>query len=215
MNLRLPLAAALTLALAACNTSDAKTKVQPAAARATAPAEIGKAAPAFAAADIAGAQRTLAEHAGKVVVLEWNNPECPFVKKHYSGGSMQALQKELTAKGVVWVTINSGAAGKQGALDGAGAKAMLAEKGASPSVYLIDGNGKIGKAYGAKTTPHMFVIDAKGTLVYAGAIDDKATSNADDVKGATNWVRQAVEETLAGKPVTMASTQPYGCSVKY
>ena len=214
MNLCRPLALSFLLAAASVTTAHAKSNVAPVTPAATT-AELGKAAPAFTAADASGASRSLSEFAGKIVVLEWNNPECPFVKKHYSSGNMQALQKELTGKGVVWVSINSGAAGKRGALDGAGAKAMLTEKGSSPSAYLLDADGKIGKAYGAKTTPHMYVIDAKGVLVYAGGIDDKATSNADDVKGAKNYVRQAVDELLAGKPVSMASTQPYGCSVKY
>lgn len=213
MNLRLLSLAALLPVFAACTTSEAKSKVAPAVAG-KASAEIGKPAPAFSAADLSGSQRTLAEHAGKIVVLEWNNPDCPFVKKHYAG-NMQALQKELTGKGAVWVSVNSGAPGKQGHLDATTAKAMISEKGAAPSAYLFDADGKIGRAYGAKTTPHMYVIDAKGMLVYAGAIDDKSTSNPDDVKGATNYVRQAVEELLAGKPVSVASTQPYGCSVKY
>jgi peroxiredoxin len=224
MTLRSAAVLALVLAPAfACSNSEAKTP----AAKTTAPsgakiapasvltAELGKTAPAIALTDIAGKERSLAEFAGKTVVLEWNNFECPFVKKHYGSGNMQALQKELTAKGVVWVTINSGAPGKQGHLDGAQAKAAIADRGASPTAYLLDPEGKIGRAYGAKTTPHMYVIDPKGTLVYAGGIDDKATANADDIKGAKNYVREAVEEVLAGKPVTTASTQPYGCGVKY
>ena len=209
------------LLAAGCSGSEAKgpastnTSPAPADAAAAAPAEIGKPAPSFSGTDVDGKQRALGEFAGKVVVLEWNNPECPFVKKHYGSGNMQALQKELTGKGVVWVSVSSSAAGKQGHMDGAAAKAMIADKGASPSVYLLDHAGTIGRMYGAKTTPHMYVIDPKGTLVYAGGIDDKPTANPEDVKTAKNHVRAAVDEVLAGKPVTLASTQPYGCSVKY
>lgn len=219
--MRLRSAAALALLVApalACTSSDAKSLAKP---KKTEPvpvvqtAELGKAAPAFAASDVSGKERSLSEFAGKTVVLEWNNFECPFVKKHYGAGNMQALQKELTAKGVVWLTVNSGAAGKQGHLDAAQAKAALEERGAAPTAYLFDEAGTIGRAYGAKTTPHMYVIDPKGTLVYAGGIDDKPTTNPADIKGAKNFVRLAVEEVLAGKPVSMASSRPYGCSVKY
>ena len=179
-------------------------------------ATVGELAPPFTATDADGKARTLADFTGKIVVLEWNNPECPFVKKHYGSGNMQKLQKELTAKeGVVWLSVLSSAPGKQGHMDGATAKKMIADKAAAPSAYLLDPDGKVGRLYGAKTTPHMYVIDAAGTLVYAGGIDDKATASAADIPGARNHVRAAVEELLAGKPVSVPSSQPYGCSVKY
>lgn len=209
-------AAALAITALACSSSDARSKAAPTpAAAAVTTAELGKAAPAFTAVDADGKSRSLSEFAGKVVVLEWNNFECPFVKKHYGSGNMQALQKETTAKGVVWLSVNSGGPGLQGHLDGKAAKTAVAEKAAAPTAYLLDPDGTVGRAYGAKTTPHMYVIDAKGTLVFAGGIDDKPSAKPDDVKGATNWVRQAVTEVLAGKSVSNPSPAPYGCSVKY
>lgn len=217
-----------SLSLASCSASDAKLPAAvppasdaaspaapPAAAPATATAEIGKPAPAFTAVDADGKQRSLAEFAGKLVVLEWTNKDCPFVKKHYNSGNMQALQKDITGKGGVWLTVLSSAPGKQGHLEGPEAKAQMAGIGGAQTAYLLDPSGTIGKAYGAKTTPHMYVIDAKGTLVYAGAIDDNPSANPEDVKTAKNHVRAAVDELFAGKGVTLASSQPYGCSVKY
>ena len=183
---------------------------------ALAAAEIGKAAPAFSVLDATGKVRTLEEFKGKTVVLEWNNPECPFVKKHYVGSSnMQNQQKAAAEQDVVWLSINSGASGKQGHLNAQTATATLTELKASPSAYLLDSDGKTGQAYGAKTTPHMYVIDAKGTLQYAGAIDSVPSADAADVPGATQYVTQALAELSAGKAVSQPSTKAYGCSVKY
>jgi peroxiredoxin len=175
---------------------------------------IGQPAPAFTLTDSNGKTHSLADFAGKTVVLEWNNPECPFVKKHYSG-NMQRQQKDATGKDVVWLSINSGKAGKQGHMDGKAANAYLVASNASPTAYLIDADSATGVAYGAKTTPHMYVIDGKGTLQYMGAIDSIPSADAGDIEKATQYVPQALAELAAGKPVSVASTQPYGCSVKY
>jgi peroxiredoxin len=178
-------------------------------------ATVGKAAPSFSAPDQTGTARSLDAYKGKWVVLEWVNHDCPFVQKHYGSGNMQKTQKAATGKGAVWLSVNSSAPGKQGAMDGKLAAKLTADKGAAPTAVLLDPDGKIGQAYGAKTTPHMYVIDPKGTLVYAGAIDDKPSTDQADVKTAKNYVLSALDEAMAGKPVTSASTQPYGCSVKY
>ena len=182
---------------------------------ASAQAVVGQAAPAFTLADSNGTSRSLADLRGKVVVLEWWNPECPFVGKHYGSGNMQKLQKEWTARGVVWLTVNSSAAGQQGHVDGARANALVKEKGAASTAVLLDHDGKVGRAYGAKTTPHLFVIDGKGTLVYAGGIDDKPSTDQADIATAKNYVSAALAEVTAGRPVTTPSTQSYGCGVKY
>lgn len=183
---------------------------------ANATVEVGKAAPNFSVSDAQGKVRSLAEFKGKTVVLEWHNPECPFVKKHYnSSTNMQAQQKAATAKGVVWLSINSGAPGKQGAMDGSTAIAKIAALQAAPLAYLIDSDGKVGQAYGAKTTPHMYVIDGGGVLRYAGAIDSIPSADASDIPGATQYVSQALAELQAGKLVSTAITKSYGCSVKY
>jgi peroxiredoxin len=179
-------------------------------------AEVGKTAPDFSVIDADGKVRNLAEFKGKTVVLEWNNPECPFVKKHYNASTnMQDQQTTATTKGVVWLSINSGAAGKQGHMDGKTASAKMTELKAAQSAYLLDTDGKMGQAYGAKTTPHMYVIDAKGTLQYAGAIDSNPSADAADIKGATQYVSVALNEITAGKPVSTPITKAYGCSVKY
>jgi peroxiredoxin len=185
-----------------------------AASSASAKPEIGKPAPAFTVTDANGTAHSLSDFAGKTVVLEWHNPECPFVKKHYTG-NMQGQQKGATGKDVVWLTINSGKEGKQGHLDGKAANAYLVASKASPTAYLIDADSATGTAYAAKTTPHMFVIDGKGTLQYMGAIDSVPSADVDDIGNATQYVTQALSELEAGKPVSVASTQPYGCSVKY
>jgi peroxiredoxin len=177
--------------------------------------KVGQPAPNFTATDLAGKQRSLAEFKGKYVVLEWHNQGCPFVKKHYDTGNMQKLQKELTAKGAVWLSVISSAPGSQGYVTPEQEKAYLAEKQAAPTTVLFDPEGTVGHAYGAKTTPHMFVIDDKGILIYAGAIDDKPSTDTADVADAKNFVRAAYEEASAGKSVTTASTAPYGCGVKY
>lgn len=177
--------------------------------------KVGAPAPAFELKDVDGKTRSLAELKGKTVVLEWTNDGCPFVKKHYNSGNMQALQAQAAKDGVVWVTINSSAPGKQGHVDGKGAKELLAKHKATPAMYLLDPEGKVGKLYGAQTTPHMYVIDKDGTLVYMGAIDDKPTTDVADVKTATNYVTAALAELKAGKPISKPATRAYGCSVKY
>lgn len=178
-------------------------------------AEVGKPAPAFDVQDINGKEQSLAQYQGKIVVLEWTNPDCPFVRKHYGSGNMQKLQQYALGKSVIWLSINSGAAGKEGSLDAAGAKAKIASTGAHETAYILDPEGALGKLYGAKATPHMFVIDPKGTLVYAGAIDDKPTPDPDDIKTADNYVKDAIDALLAGQPIKVSQTRAYGCSVKY
>ena len=178
-------------------------------------ATVGQPAPAFTLTDTKGTTHSLADFAGKTVVLEWFNHECPFVKKHYGAGNMQRQQAAATGKGVVWLTINSSAAGKQGHVNAEQANAILGEWKASPTAFLLDHDGTVGQAYGAKTTPHMYVIDPSGTLLYVGAIDDKRSTNQADIKTATNYVTQAFAEIRAGKPVSAASTTAYGCTVKY
>jgi len=182
---------------------------------AAAQAVVGRPAPGFTVTDSNGTARALNNYRGKVVVLEWWNPECPFVGKHYGSGNMQRLQKAWTGKGVVWLTVDSSAPGKQGYVDGAQANTLMKEKGGAPTAVLLDPDGQVGRAYGARTTPHMFVIDAKGTVVYAGGIDDKPSTDRADVTTARNYVQAALDETMAGRPVTTPTSQPYGCSVKY
>lgn len=177
--------------------------------------EIGKPAPAFTGTDSNGKTHSLSNYKGKTVVLEWTNAQCPFVVKHYDSGNMQKLQETYTAKDVVWLTINSGAEGKQGHVTAEQANALIAEKGNKASAYILDTTGEIGKAYDAKTTPHMFVIDKEGTLVYQGAIDDNDSSNKEDAATAKNYVAAALDATLEGKAVETAQTKPYGCGVKY
>ena len=171
-------------------------------------------APAFSLKDADGATRTLAEFRGKVVVLEWINEGCPYVKKHYTG-NMQALQKAAVADGVVWLSVCSSAPGQQGHVDGAGAKRFIADKGAAPTAFLLDPTGVAGKAWGAKTTPHMYIVDKAGQLVYQGGIDDRPTANVADIAGATNYVKAALADLKAGRPVKVAFSKPYGCAVKY
>jgi peroxiredoxin len=185
--------------------------VMPAAAK----PQIGQPAPAFTAVDSNGKKHSLADFRGKTVVLEWTNAQCPFVVKHYKEGHMQKLQRDATARGVVWLAINSGAPGKQGHVDAAGANKVKADQKWGATAYLLDPNGAIGKAYDARTTPHMFVIDPKGNLAYMGAIDSIRSSNTADVAKAENYVTAALTAIAAGKPVATPVTQPYGCSVKY
>lgn len=175
----------------------------------------GQPAPAFSMTDVTGKPVHLADFRGRYVVLEWNNPSCPFVQKHYSSGNMQALQKRFTGDGVVWLTINSTAGSHSEYLKPEQQSAWLKQQGAAPSTALLDADGTVGRAYGAKTTPHIFVIDPAGKLQYAGAIDDKRSANPADVKTANNYVVQAVGELRGGKVVSVPSTPPYGCSVKY
>jgi peroxiredoxin len=178
-------------------------------------ASVGKPAPTFTLTDSKGKPHNLADLKGKTVVLEWVNYDCPFVKKHYNSKNMQKLQKEYTAKGVIWLSINSSAAGKQGNFTAEEINTRMKSEGAIPSAYLIDTDGKVGRMYGAKTTPHMFIIDKEGTLVYAGAIDNTPSADPEDVAGAKNLVKTALDEVLAGKTVSTPTSTPYGCSVKY
>jgi hypothetical protein len=177
-------------------------------------ARVGQVAPTFSLQDVNGRTVSLADFKGKTVVLEWNNPECPFVRKHYSG-NMQQQQGAATAQEVVWLTINSSAQGKQGHLDSAGAKQIIAKTGAKQTEYLLDAPGAVGRAYGAKTTPHMFVIDAGGVLRYDGAIDSIPSADVSDIAKATQYVPAALADLKAGRNVKVATSQPYGCSVKY
>ena len=177
--------------------------------------EPGEAAPEFTLTDSKGTSHNLSDFRGKLVVLEWLNHECPFVKKHYSGGDMQKLQKEYIDKGVVWLSIISSAPGKQGHRTGPQADADTKDKNASPTAVLLDPAGTVGQKYGAKTTPEMFVIDQEGKVIYAGAIDSIKSTDSADIAKAENHVRQALDAALAGKPVPTAKTAPYGCSVKY
>lgn len=175
----------------------------------------GQPAPAFTLTGVDGKAVNLADFRGSYVVLEWNNPHCPFVVKHYGSGNMQSLQKRFTAENVAWLTINSTHAGHSEYMAPAALAAWMKEQGGAPTAVMLDADGKVGRAYGARATPHMYVIDPKGTLVYAGAIDDKRSANAADVKTANNYVVQAFAELRAGKPVSAASTTAYGCSIKY
>jgi peroxiredoxin len=183
--------------------------------RADADAVVGKAAPDFTLEDTHGNPATLSSYRGKFVVLEWINYDCPFVGKHYGSGHMQKLQKTYGDKGVVWLGVNSSAPGKQGHYTPDKWNALTLEKGGAAKAILLDADGKVGRAYGAKTTPHMFVIDPAGVLLYNGAIDDKPSTDKADIATARNYVQEALDAAMAGKPVPTAATQPYGCSVKY
>ena len=183
-----------------------------AAALANAPA--GKPAPGFTVADLAGKPVNLSDYKGKTVVLEWHNFGCPFVQKHYRSGNMQALQKKY-ANDVVWLAVNSTHKGASDWTEPAKLTSELKQFGAAPANYLVDEPGKVGMAYGAKTTPHMYIIDPSGKVVYNGAIDDKRSTNPADVKTSKNYVVAALDELKAGKPVSVASTAPYGCTIKY
>lgn len=175
----------------------------------------GQPAPAFRGVDVNGKPVSLADFRGKTVVLEWNNPNCPFVQKHYTSGNMQSLQQKNTAAGVVWLAVNSTTESHSDYLAPAKLAAWFGEQKAAPTAIVMDPKGEIGRAYGAKVTPHMYVIDAKGTLVYAGAIDDKRSANPADIKTSTNHVAAALGEVAAGKAVTTPSTTAYGCTIKY
>ena len=176
---------------------------------------VGEPAPDFSLTDSNGKTQTLSQYKGKIVVLEWNNPECPFVGKHYSSGNMQKQQAEATAAGTVWLTINSGAAGKQGNLDAAGANAYVAKVGGRQTAYVFDPAGTAGHLYGARTTPHIYIIDAQGVLRYMGGIDSIASTDKEDLAKATQFVPQVLTELKAGKAVSVTTSEPYGCSVKY
>jgi len=178
-------------------------------------ATIGQPAPDFRTTDIEGKAQEIAALKGRIVVLEWNNPECPFVKKHYDSKNMQKLQEKAAKDGVVWLTINSSAIGKQGSMEIEQAKKYVADQSAKPAGYILDHKGTIGKAYGASATPHMFVIAADGTLAYQGAIDDNNSANAADAHSAKNYVTAAVDALKAGSAPAVSATTAYGCGVKY
>lgn len=184
-------------------------------ASAQAEAIVGKPAPEFTGTDSNGKTHKLSDFKGKTVVLEWTNPECPYVVKHYSVGNMQKLQADATKDGVVWLSINSSADGKEGNQTAADANKYMTEQKAASTARILDPSGTIGKLYGAKTTPHMFVINAEGILVYAGAIDDNDSFKSDVIPTSKNYVAAALADIKAGKPVTTASTKAYGCGVKY
>ena len=178
-------------------------------------AKVGQPAPAFTAIDTRGTARDLASLRGKWVVLEWFSHGCPYTGKHYGSGNMQKLQHDYTAKGVTWLSIVSSAPGKEGFTTVADANRLTAEKKAVPTAVIRDTSGVIGHMYGARNTPQLFVIDPKGVLRYAGAIDSKPTTKVEDIATAKNYLRAALDEAMAGKPVTNAVTQPYGCTVQY
>jgi hypothetical protein len=176
---------------------------------------VGQPAADFSLTDINGQAHRLSDYRGKTVVLEWTNPECPIVRKHYLSGNMPSLQKSATADGVVWLSINSGHPGSQGDYDPAQVEGWLKSTGAAPTVYMRDPDGSVGHLYGAKATPDMYVIAADGTLIYAGAIDSIASADVSDIARATNYVRAALDSLKAGRAVAVASSRPYGCAVKY
>ena len=182
---------------------------------ATAGPQVGKPAPGFSLPGADGRQHSLGEYHGSFVVLEWTNHDCPFVRKHYGSGNMQKLQKDATSDDVVWLSIISSAPGEQGYVSADQADALTRDRNASPSAVLLDPEGNVGKLYGARTTPHMYIVDPRGTLIYMGGIDDKPSTRKSDVAIAKNYVRVALAEAMNGKPVSEAVTRPYGCSVKY
>jgi peroxiredoxin len=176
---------------------------------------VGSAAPDFSLTDSNGQAHSLSQYKGKYVVLEWFNPECPFVKKHYGSANMQKLQQEYTGKGVVWLTIDSNAPGTEGNLTPDQAQKVMASWKTHQTALLLDSESKVARSYGARNTPDMIVINPEGKIVYEGAIDSKATPNPSDIPSSTNYVKAALDESLAGKPVSTSTTRPYGCSVKY
>jgi peroxiredoxin len=175
----------------------------------------GQPAPAFTGTDVSGRTVSLSDFKGKYVVLEWNNPNCPFVQKHYESGNMQSLQKRFGADNVAWISVNSTSEVHSDYMAPDKLASWFRKQNASPTAVLMDTRGDIGRAYGAKVTPHMYVVDPKGTVIYAGAIDDKRSANPADVKTATNYVVAAVTDARAGKPVVPATSSAYGCSIKY
>jgi peroxiredoxin len=176
---------------------------------------IGQAAPDFTGVDSNGNKHTLSQYKGNTVVLEWTNHDCPYVKKHYNSGNMQQLQKDATADGVVWLSIISSKPGKQGHVSGAQANKLTQSRNAAPTAVILDETSEIGRLYGAKTTPHMYIIDKTGQLVYMGGIDSIASTSEADIAGAKNYVRVALDAIAAGKAIEESVTRPYGCSVKY
>lgn len=178
-------------------------------------AQVGQPAPDFSVTDSNGGTQSLAALKGKVVVLEWTNHECPFVRKHYGAGNMQKLQAEAKAEGVVWLTIISSAPGEQGNVDGATANGLTSSRNATPAAVLLDPEGRVGRAYGAQTTPHMYVIGKDGTLLYMGGIDSIASTRVEDLEKARPYFRDAMQAVVKGEKVPVATTRPYGCSIKY
>jgi peroxiredoxin len=176
---------------------------------------VGSAAPDFSLPDANGNTHALSQYKGKYIVLEWFNPECPFVKKHYGSSNMQNLQKEFTDKGVVWLTIDSNAPGTEGSLTPEAAQKVATSWKTHETALLLDPEGNVGRAYGAKNTPNMVIINPDGKIIYHGAIDSKATPNPSDIPSSTNYVKAALDQSLAGKSVATPETKPYGCSVKY
>jgi glutathione peroxidase-family protein len=176
---------------------------------------IGERAPDFTATDTNGQSHKLSQYAGKFVVLEWHNRGCPYTQKHYTSGNMERLQREWTGRGVIWLTVISSAPGKQGYVSAADENSYVKEMKAAPTAVLLDSTGALGHLYDAKTTPQMIIINPQGVMIYDGAIDDKPSTDTADISGAKNYVQQALEEAMAGKAVSVASTRPYGCSVKY
>jgi peroxiredoxin len=177
--------------------------------------QIGQPAPEFTLTDSNGQSHNLSDFKGKFVVLEWLNHGCPFVQKHYDGGNMQGLQKEYTGKDVVWLSIASSAPGKQGHMSPEETNKTKEEKGSAATAVLLDEDGAVGRLYDAKVTPHMFVVDPEGALIYMGAIDDVKSTDAADIAGAKNYVKQALDEAMASKPVSEPTTAAYGCGIKY
>jgi peroxiredoxin len=176
---------------------------------------VGQDAPGFTLQDATGKTVRLSDYQGKLVVLEWTNPGCPYVRKHYDSGNMPATQKDAVARGVVWLSINSTDKGSYEYMAPARLVAWQKERKSQPTAVLVDEDGVAGKAYGARTTPHMYIVDPRGRLIYAGGIDSIPSSNPDDIRKAVNYVRQGLDEALAGKPLSAPVTRPYGCSVKY
>ncbi len=215
----LVIAAASLALLTACQREPAKpaadTPAHTVQADARAEATAEGLAPAFTLVDAEGVQRSLADFRGRTVVLEWTNEGCPYVRKHYDAGAMQALQRQAAADGVVWLTIVSSAPGTQGFVEGEAARAYKARHEAAYAHLLLDPTGEVGKLYGARTTPDMRVIDPGGRIVFEGGIDDRPTNRPEDLQGANNFVRAALEDLEAGRPVRTAFAQPYGCAIKY
>jgi hypothetical protein len=177
--------------------------------------KVGAPAPDFKATDSNSRMRQLSEYRGKYVVLEWHNNGCPFTRKHYESGNMQRLQKEWTSRGAIWFTVISSATGQQGYVTAAQENEYLKRMNAVPTAALLDPQGDVGRLYAAKTTPHMFIINPDGVLIYDGAIDNKSTTDQSDIATATNYVSQALGEAMAGKAISTPTSRPYGCSVKY
>jgi hypothetical protein len=176
---------------------------------------IGQRAPELSLEDVQGRSVRLSDYRGRHVVLEWNNPGCPFVRKHYGSGHMQALQAEARGKGVVWLTVNSTADGSADFMTPAQMTRWLAEQKAAPSAALMDESGELGRAMGARSALHMFILNPRGELIYAGAIDSKPSAKVEDLQTATNYVRQGLNEALAGQPLSVATSRPYGCPITY